>query len=178
MRKFSLTLFGLLALQLIALSQTDTVSALALPSVFEKIISSVSQYKLDTSNLPDDKITRKILEVRRLRGGFNINEAIAFKLEEERRKGEMNPEEWKKLSDYFMKGDGKRWLDNAVSWIYRQSFTYRELKGLVKFYKSDAGQKMSEAFPLIMMQSLAAAEQIKETFYTPSKPGESTTPLR
>ncbi len=48
---------------------------------FERIMSGVKEYKFDTSSVPDDKVTRKIIELRGLRGGFNINEAIDFKLE-------------------------------------------------------------------------------------------------
>jgi hypothetical protein len=34
----------------------------------------------------------------------------------------------------------------------------------VKFYKTNAGQKMATDFPVIMLQSLKAAEMIKEGY--------------
>ena len=43
-------------------------------TAFERITGAVKEYKLDTSSAPDDKITRKIIELRSLRGGFNIDE--------------------------------------------------------------------------------------------------------
>ena len=69
-----------------------------------------------------------------------------------------------KVAIFFKSGNGKKWLDNAITWIYRNHFTYSELKKLVKFYKTPAGQKMATELPLIMVKSLKAGEMIKE-FY-------------
>jgi len=148
----------------IVFGQTDSALKKNDFSIFEKITTGLKEFKLDTTTAPSDKITRKIIELRNLRGGFNINEAIDFKLEEDRQKNEIPKEEINKLSSFFKSGKGKNWLDNSVIWIYRQHFTYHELKQLVKFYKSPAGQKMADDFPLVMMQSLAAAEKIKEIY--------------
>jgi uncharacterized protein len=133
-------------------------------SIFEKITKSVKDFQPDTTAVPDDKMTRKISELRDLRGGFNINEAIEFKIEEDRQKKEMPEAELEKLSQFFRSGDGKRWLDNAMTWIYRRHFTYSEIKQLVKFYKTSAGQKMAADFPVIMLESLRAGEIIKEMY--------------
>ncbi|RYF81816.1 MAG: DUF2059 domain-containing protein, partial [Chitinophagaceae bacterium] len=112
---------------------------------------------------PNDKTTKKIIELRKLRGGFNINEAIDFKLQEDKQKGDVPAAEMEKVVAFF-KGTGKQWLDNAVIWIYRRHFTYNELNDLVKFYKTPGGRKMATDFPLIMMQSLRASEMIKEAY--------------
>jgi hypothetical protein len=69
-----------------------------------------------------------------------------------------------RLAAYFRTGMGRRWLDNAVIRIYRDHFTYRELKGLVRFYRSPAGRKMSAGFPVIMLQSLAAGQAVRDYF--------------
>ena len=69
-----------------------------------------------------------------------------------------------KVETFFKSGNGKRWLDKTMIWIYRNHFTYSELKKLVKFYKTPAGQKMATELPLIMVKSLKAGEMIKE-FY-------------
>ena len=37
----------------------------------------------------------------------------------------------------------------------------KELKQLTKFYKTSAGKKMASQFPIVMLQSLAAGEGIK-----------------
>ena len=132
--------------------------------IFQRIAAGIKDYKLDTSAAPDDKITKKILELRSLRGGFNINEVIDFKIAEDRQKNEVPKEQLDKVERFFKTGNGRRWLDNAVIWIYRQHFTYPELKQLVKFYKTSAGQKMADDFPVIMLQSIRAGELIKEMF--------------
>lgn len=146
---------------LTGLSQTDPTINKKYLSIFEKITGSVKEYKLDTTAAPADKFTNKIVELRTLKGGFNINEAIDYKLEEDKQKGEIPIAEFEKFAAFMKTGNGKKWLDNAVIWIYRQRFTYKELKQLVRFYKTSAGRKMSADFPIIMMQSLTAGEMIK-----------------
>ncbi len=158
MKKIFCTFFcHVLAISVMA--QSDSLTQLK--NIFEKITNTMATFKPDTSQVVEDKLTAKIRELRNVRGGFNINEAINFKLEEDRRKGDLSEEKMQQLSFYFNEGDGKRRLDNAVTHIYRNHFTYAELKSLVRFYKSSAGQKLSANFPLIMLQSLAAAEMIK-----------------
>lgn len=152
-------------------AQTDTAQRKEMPPLFQKIMKEVGRYKPDTTAPPADKITQKIIALRNLRGGFNINEAIAFKLEEDRQKGEAPADVQKKLADYFTTGNGRRWLDNAVIWIYRNHFTYDELKDLVKFYKTSAGQKMAGDFPVVMLESLAAGEMLKGVFEKEMKKG-------
>lgn len=159
----------LLALILFCISwplwaQQDTLPHADSLSVFNRITQSVGQFIPDTTAPPDDKITRTIVKLRALRGGFNIAEAIEFKLEEDRRKGEMEAAQLDALAYFFTKGNGKRNLDHAITHIYRDLFTYRELKSLVRFYKKSAGQKLAREFPLIMLQSLAAAEMLKADF--------------
>lgn len=146
-----------------AFAQADTARPKS-SAIFTRLTNDLKDYKPDTSAVPGDKITRVITELRNLRGGFNINEAIEFKLEEDSQKKEITETEYEKLSLYFKTGNGKKWLDNAVNRIYRQHFTYRELKKLVKFYKTSAGQKMATEFPVVMMKSLVAAETIKKIY--------------
>jgi hypothetical protein len=144
-----------------AVAQNDTAK---MNGIFERITGHVKEFKLDTTQVPDDKITNKIIKLRRLRGGFNINEAIAYKQQEDKNnKGEVSPQIAAYLDEQFKTGKGKRWLDNAMIHIYRQHFTYNELKQLVRFYKTSAGKKMAEDFPLIMMKSLIAAQIIHDT---------------
>jgi len=152
-----------------AYAQSDSSFKATTVSVFGKISEEVKNFKLDTSSVPNDNITGKIQELRKLRGGFNINEALEYKLGEDRQKNEIPKADMDKLEDFFKQGDGKRWLDNSITWIYRQHFTYKELKKLVKFYKTSAGQKMANDFPVIMLKSLAAAEAIKDIYQQQNK---------
>ncbi|WP_462248759.1 DUF2059 domain-containing protein [Ferruginibacter sp.] len=156
------TLFCLLTFT--GYSQADTVANKMASGIYQRIEKNMKEFQLDTTAAPDDKTTKKIIELRNLRGGFNINEAIDFKIQEDRQKNEIPTAELDKVSIFFKSGDGKKWLDNAMVWIYRRQFTYGELKQLVKFYKTSAGQKMATNFPVVMMQSLRAAEMIKEIY--------------
>lgn len=132
-----------------------------MPSIFEKLTNDLKDYKPDTTKAPNDKITKEIIKLRILKGGFNINEAIEYKLAEDKQKSEMSTADFEKFSTYFKTGNGKRWLNNAIISIYRQYFTYRELKQLTKFYKTAAGRKMADNFPFLMLKSLMAAEAVK-----------------
>lgn len=155
-----------LALSATGFSQTDSTK---MKQVFDRISNSMKSYKIDTSAVPDDKITRQIIELRNLRGGFNIEEALAYKMEEEKQKKEQPADKIESISNYLTEGAGKQKLNNAVIWIYRNMFTYSELKQLTKFYKTTAGQKMAEQFPVIMLQCAAAADIIKEEFINKNK---------
>ena len=131
--------------------------------VYKTITAEMAKFKPDYSTPPDDKLTKKIKEVIDLKGGFNINEAIAFKLEEDRKENKIPEAEWRALATY-MTGEGASKINNAVIWIYRSHFTYKDLKQLVKFYSTSAGKKMNEVFPLLMLKSLMAAEYVKENY--------------
>ena len=147
-----------------SVAQNGTTTNEAAGSTFEKWSSEMKDYTVDTSSAPDDRITKKIIELRRVKGEFNINEVINIKLHEDLQKQNSPNNSLEQLSQFYQSGAGKRWLDNAVIWIYRKHFTYKELTSLVKFYKTSAGQKLTSTFPVILMQSSKAAEQINELF--------------
>lgn len=146
-------------------AQADTA---ALAGVFGRITTELKNYRPDTSAVPQDRFTRKIVELRQLRGGFNIDEAIRFKMEEEESK---NPgsRETALMKEQFTSGPAQRWLENATIWVYRRQFTYKEVKKLVKFYRTSAGQKLASAQPLVMVETLAAATMIQETLMASQK---------
>jgi len=131
---------------------------------FQRIAHEASQYTIDTTAVPEDRLTREIRNLRQAKGGFNINEAVLFKIGEEKSKKELTVADAEKLENYFTSGAGKKSLDNAVIWIYRKHFTLAEVKKLTHFYKSTAGKKMAANFPVIMLQSLKAAEAIAEKY--------------
>ncbi len=130
--------------------------------IFERITKEMLAYVTDTSKVPNDKLTRAIIKLRDLRGGFNINEAIAFELKSKAQK--QPAEELEKFSRFMQQREGKIWLDNAVIWIYRKTFSYKEVKTMIKFYETSVGQKMAVEFPLIMLKSAAAAEFLKKVY--------------
>ena len=158
--KKQLPLLASVLISFVSHAQNDTGY---ISGTFERISSEVKNYKIDTSAVPNDKLTRKIIELRKLRGGFNINEAVMLKMGEEGQKNETPKATLDYLKGQFTNGKGKQWLDNAVIHIYRDQFNYKELKQLVKFYKTTAGQKLATDFPFIMIKTLMAAQIIHDT---------------
>ncbi len=131
---------------------------------FQRITSTLKDFQVNKTSVPEDQLTREIRKLRLTKGGFNINEALLFKVGEDLEKGEISKSEAEKLKEYFASGKGKSDLDNAVIWIYRELFTASEIRKLTRFYKSSAGQKFSENFPVIMLESLKAAEEIVKEY--------------
>jgi len=155
MRKKYIICAALLCFFLGSRAQTDTAG------IFGRITTELKNYRPDTSAVPQDRFTRKIVELRQLRGGFNIDEAIRFKMEEEETKNPGN-HETALLKEQFTSGPAQRWLSNATIWVYRRQFTYKEIKKLVKFYRTPAGQKLANTQPIVMVETLAAAAMIQE----------------
>jgi uncharacterized protein len=133
-------------------------------STFDRISLQLQAYKPDTSAPPNDRITQTIRQIMSLRGGFNINEAIEYKIQEDRATGGMSEVDLNRLALYLQKGEGRRQLDNSIVWIYRSTFNLKELQQIKAFYATSAGQKMADSFPLLMMKSLAAAQLLKDGF--------------
>ncbi len=159
MRKLIVLLCPVFLISGLASAQSDSLES---SGIFEKISSELQMFKLDTTAAPEDKSTKLIRKLRSLHGGFNIDEAIAYKMEEERREKKTPEADLELLRKQFREGKAKQWLDNAVIHIYRHHFTEKELKQLVKFYKTQAGRKMAADFPLVMMKSLMAAQIIHD----------------
>lgn len=132
--------------------------------IFQKISSTLKDFKVNRNAVPEDKLTQEIRKLRETKGGFNINEAILFKIGEDQQKGDLKKEEAEKEALFFRTGKGKTDLDHAVIWIYRDLFTLAEIRKLTKFYKSSAGHKLSENFPIIMVKSLKASEEIMKDY--------------
>ena len=156
MKKILLTLLFLV--QLYGFSQEDK------STIFNRISETMETFKIDTSAVPKDKLSDKIRELRTLKGSFNINEAMEYKIAEAKSKNELSEADYEKLEMFLTEGNGKKWLDNSIIWIYRNHFTYYEVKELIKFYKTSAGKKMATDFPIIMIQSVKSAETIMERF--------------
>jgi len=131
---------------------------------FQRISTEMKNFTVDTSAVPNDSLSDAIRKLRSTKGGFNITEAVEYKIAEDLNKGDLNKATADKLTNFYTQGNGKRWLENAVVWIYRKQFTLPEVNELVLFYQSPVGKKMSQNFPVVMLQSMKAAEQIIEQF--------------
>lgn len=102
--------------------------------------------------------------MRKYRGKFNIEALVDYKLRQDAKSHKLSEAEYNNVYDFFKNGDGKRWLDNAVIWVYRKHFTYKELKILTRFYKTSAGQKWSAEFSIVVIQNVLAAEQVGKIY--------------
>ena len=147
---------------IISIQVLNAPDSLGSSDIFQRISAELQAFKIDTSAVPEDETTSLIRKLRTLKGVFNINEAIAFKLEEEEKEKKSSKENLDKIRQSMLQGQAKKWLDNAVIHIYRQHFNRKELRQLIKFYKSSAGQKLATQFPFIMMKSLLAAQTIHD----------------
>ena len=147
---------------IISIQVLNAQDSLGSSDIFQRISAELQAFKIDTSAVPEDETTSLIRKLKTLKGVFNINEAIAFKLEEEEKEKKSSKENLDKIRQSMLQGQAKKWLDNAVIHIYRQHFNRKELRQLIKFYKSSAGQKLATQFPFIMMKSLLAAQTIHD----------------
>lgn len=134
------------------------------PAFMQRVTKEISEFKIDTTTVPNDKITRKIEELRKYRGNFNVNTLVDFMLQQEKNSHKIPEASYNKAYNFFKNGDGARWLHNAVIWIYRKHFTYKELKAMTRFYKSSAGQKWASEFPIVAIQNFLAAQQIGKVY--------------
>ena len=147
---------------IISIQVLNAQDSLGSSDMFQRISAELQAFKIDTSAVPEDETTSLIRKLRTLKGVFNINEAIAFKLEEEEKEKKSSKENLDKIRQSMLQGQAKKWLDNAVIHIYRQHFNRKELRQLIKFYNSSAGKKLATQFPFIMMKSLLAAQTIHD----------------
>ena len=157
MRKI-LFLLCLLSTTITGFTQKDSTQKF--PLAFEKMLMELKTFVPDTSNVPDDKLTREIKKFRQLRESFSINEVVDYKIQDDKNKKETSAGKADTLLQQFTNGDAKRRLSNAITWIYREHFTYKEMKQMVKFSKTSAGKKMAQEFPTIILQSLASVQSI------------------
>jgi len=164
MKKIILFTFMGCFLALTTHAQNDSVQKGKATNLIERVTREISQFKIDTASVPNDKITRKIEELRKYRGKFNVDALVDFKLQQDKKNHKISDAEYDKVYNFFKNGDGNKWLDNAVIWIYRKHFTYKELKVLVRFYKSSAGQKWSAEFPIVVIQNVLAAQQVGKIY--------------
>ncbi len=145
-------------------AQNETQPKENLDQLIERITQATSHFKIDTTAVPDDRITRKIEEIRKYRGNFNIDALIDLKLMQDKNSHKHSKAELTRETNFFKTGDGSRWIHNAVVWVYRKHFTYKELKGMARFYKSPAGQKWGSDFPIVLVQVGMVAEQVGQLY--------------
>jgi hypothetical protein len=151
-------LAGCIFISFLSIAQNESTLA-KLKEIMEKAGSMP-----DTSAVPNDKLTAEIKALRKERKTINTNDVIKIKIAEERKKDKKLPAEfYDRLLNTFTNGTAINWVDNSIIRLYRQYFTEREIKELIKFYKTSAGKKWASNFPLIMIESVGNAETIMKS---------------
>ena len=169
MKRFLFSTFLGCLLSIGGLAQNNAIPNVKVPGLMQRISKEISGFKADTSAVPNDKITKKIEELRKYRGKFNVDALVDIKLAQAKKSHLLSKEQYDQANNFFKKGNGKRWLDNAIIWVYRKHFSYKELKAMVRFYRSTAGQKWASEFPIVAIQNSLAAEQIGKIYKNMNK---------
>lgn len=124
-------------------------------------LSDSAVAKIDTTTPPNDSFTKSIKDLRKERGSFNVQQMGIYKIKEDQSKNkDMPPVFYDSLLAQITNGNAARLIENATINLYRKYFTENDIKELAKFYKTDAGKKMSTAFPVVMVLSAKSAEAI------------------
>lgn len=151
-----LILISILFIPFISFSQIDTAFIARI-----KALDTANILKLDTTSVPNDRLTQKIRELRNEKQGLSIETIIKLKIEEERQNDKEHPKEYfDKLFTEVTAGKTGKLIDNCVINLYRRTFTEEEIEQLIAFYKTPAGKKMDNEFLIILVESAKDAEQL------------------
>ena len=126
-----------------------------------KALDTANILKLDTTSVPNDRLTQKIEELRNEKRGLSIETIIKLKIEEERQNDKEHSKEYfDNLFAEVTTGKTGKLIDNCVINLYRRTFTEDEIEQLIAFYKTPAGKKMDNEFLIILVESAKDAEQL------------------
>lgn len=126
-----------------------------------KSLDTADVLKMDTTKVPNDKLTQKIRELRKMRGGLTIETIVKLKLSEEQQKDTMHTKEfYKKLETEITTGYTAKLLDNSIINLYRRTFTESEINELIRFNKTSAGKKMNKEYIALLVESVKNAEPL------------------
>ena len=68
------------------------------------------------------------------------------------------PELIGKIHDILLSKENMKELDNGVAVIYDKNFTHKEIKDIIKFYKTKSGKKLLSKIPEITLQSMEVGQ--------------------
>jgi len=158
-RKLLMLLFGLCSFTVNSFAQSDTATI----ATFQKIFGT-TQFKVDTTAVPEDSLTQKIRLLRKVRGPLNMDIVIKNFIQGQEENDKTHPKEYfDRLLEECQNGNAHRLIENVLINLYKQCFTEQELDQLLLFYKSSAGQKMSKDFMLLSFTGATAAQRIIKT---------------
>jgi len=129
-----------------------------------KALDSLNILKLDTAAVPNDQLTKKILELKKEKTGIGLESLMYIKIMEEKQKpnSSRTNDFFDKLQNELATGRTSKLIENCFVNIYRRTFTEAEIDDLIRFYKSSAGKKMEREFLPLLVESAKAAEQLLE----------------
>jgi len=155
MKRLILALF--VSLPFYSIGQLDSASMLKI-----KALDTANILKLDTLDAPNDAITQKIRDLRKVKGGLTIESIVQLKIREEKQKdtSRAKQEYYGKLLQEATQGRTAKLIENCMINMYRRTFTEQEIDDLLHFYKTSAGQKMDKEFLVLLVESAKGAEQL------------------
>jgi hypothetical protein len=155
MKYFFIALFFFLSLH--SIGQIDSAFIQKI-----KTLDTANILRLDTLDAPNDALTQKIRELRKLRSGLTVEGIVQLKMMEEKQKdtSAAKKEFYDKLLKEATQGRTAKLIDNCMINMYRRTFTEQEVDDLVRFYKTSAGQKMDKEFLVLLVESAKGAEQL------------------
>ena len=155
--KVSILLLGTCLFTLSTFAQTNSNG---MPAAFRSLIGDL-KLKADTTNPPEDSLTKKIRIFRAERGSFSFDTVIKYQIESQQSNDTKRPKEYfLNLLDKCQHGYAHHLIENVLINLYRQCFTEKEMDQLVEFYKTLAGKKMMVNIMMITATAGPAIQQI------------------
>jgi len=147
----------LMVIPLYAQSQIDTSFIAKL-----KTLDTANILRADTSDVPNDQLTKKILELKKEKTGLGLESLMYIKIMEEQQKpNNPHPKDfYSRLQKELMNGRTAKLIENCYVNIYRRTFTESEIDDLLRFYRTSAGKKLEREFLPLLVESAKAAEQL------------------
>jgi hypothetical protein len=129
-----------------------------------KMLDTANILGLDTTDVLNDKLTKKILELKKEKTGIGLESIMYIKIMEEKQKpnSKRTTDFFNRLQQEITSGRTSSLIDNCFVNIYRRTFTETEIDDLIRFYKSPAGKKMEREFLPLLVESAKAAELLLE----------------
>ena len=140
-------------------AQNNAVNISAIQSLFGD-----AKFKIDTSAVPEDRLTEKIRILRAERGPINMDNVIKYTIQSQQANDKVRPKEYyDRFLEQCQQGEAHRMIENILINLYRQCFTEEEADQLIEFFKSSAGKKMRTDFLLLSATGATAVQKIVKT---------------
>lgn len=155
-KKIISLILGLTIFTVCSYAQSDSAKIAALQKIF-----GMAKFKVDTTAVKEDSLTKKIFTLRAERGPVNLDNVLKFIIQNKEANDTVHSKKYyDALSDECQNGHSHQLIENILINLYRQCFTEPEIDQLILFYKSSAGKKMSNDFMVLSITAAMAAQEI------------------